>query len=98
VRTLRNPTEDRINFIHSGIEYTVGAFSEEPFPDKVAEHCLRHVNNALEEVEESVETVETPSGTPDYDNMSWNELRKSSGGVYKAGMTRVELLERLRNV
>lgn len=98
---LYNPTGKPISFWFDGKEYTVGAKEDRELPAEVVDHCIRHINNPLVEVEkaepEKKAPIDTSGATIDYSKLSWNELRQLARekGFYHSSITKKEVIATL---
>lgn len=72
-----------------------GVYSEDK---KLAEHAGRFSMISVKEVKGQAVNQGDQENTPDYEGMSWGELRKAAAkrGVWRVGSKARELIQRLR--
>jgi len=94
-KILKNPTQEKVEFMCDGKIYQMAAGEKKPFDGFVAHHALNEVNTGLIEVGAEQKTHQI-SKSLELDKMSWKELRGIAGSVYKFGMSKKDLLKALK--
>lgn len=94
-KVLKNPSDQRIEFLCGGRLYVMEPGEEREFDGIVAYHALHMVNTGFVEVSESEEKEEIG----ELDKMKWADLLKEAGKYswFKPGMNRQQLVEALEN-
>jgi len=110
-RVWKNKTGKPIEFMHGGRLFIFEAGEQKPLDGEVSYHVIHFVNTDLTDVTgehkkdepyekiDKTEEEKEAAKTISWDDLKWKDLVKSGSalGFYKPGMSRRELLEKLKN-
>lgn len=94
-KILYNPTNEKIEFMHSHRIYQFAPGEKKNMDGFVAHLALKVVNTGLKEYDPQSDVAETSDMA--YDKMSWKDLVSlgSKSGIFKPGMKKAELIRKL---